>query len=293
VTAAVAMAAASGLSYGASDFSGAIASKDNDATVVAATVQAISLVVLGAIVLMSTTDATTADIAWGALAGLGGGLGLATFYRALARGPMSTAASLTALVSAAIPVATGLVLGDKPGALTLIGIGIAVPAGVLVAAGGLESRAHGLLSPRDRAVAASERRRTQQLSVVAGIGFSLFFIALSRTSEDAGLLPLVSARGTSVAALGVLIVMTGGSRSITRAAMWPMIAAGLLDCAANVLYLSALRDGTFTWVAALSSLYPVSTVLLARVLLDERLSRWQIVGLFMAASAMVLVAVGA
>ena len=290
---AVALAAAAGLSYGASDFSGAVASKDNDATAVATGVQIVSLAALGIIVALSTTDASTVDLLWGGLAGLGGGLGLATFYRALALGPMSTAAAITALVSAAVPVLAGLGLGDRPALLTLVGVALAVPAGVLVAAGGTARTTRARWSPRDHAVMGTSKRQTQALSVIAGFGFGLFFIALSRTSEEAGLMPLVSARALSVGALLLFMVVTGARRSLVRRSWTGVIIAGCLDCAANVMYLQAVRSGDFTWVAALSSLYPVSTVLLARLLLDERLARLQIVGLAMAAGAMVLVAVGA
>lgn len=290
---AVVLAAAAGMSYGASDFSGAVASKDNDSSAVAALVQVVSLFALSGIVAFSTTNAGTGDLVWGAIAGIGGGLGLATFYRALALGPMSTAAALTALVSAAVPVLAGLALGDRPAALTLIGIGLAVPAGVLVAAGGTATTTRARWSPRDHALMGVHKRQTQTLSVVAGFGFGVFFIALSRTSDEAGLMPLVSARAMSVAALVLFMLLTGAKPRVGRRSWAGVVVAGFLDCAANVMYLQAVRGGDFTWVAALSSLYPVSTVLLARLLLNERLHRLQVVGLAMAAGAMTLVALGA
>ncbi|MEL7158064.1 MAG: EamA family transporter, partial [Actinomycetota bacterium] len=117
---AVALAAVSALSYGASDFTGAVASKKNDATVVTVAVQAVSLVALGAIILAFPSGRLIGvDLAWGALGGLGTAIGLVMFYKALALGPMSVAAALTALWSSAIPVVTGLALGDRPGAVTL------------------------------------------------------------------------------------------------------------------------------------------------------------------------------
>ena len=291
---AVILAALSGLSYGASDFSGAMASKDNDATVVTVAVQMVSLAVLAVFLVFSTAQPTTADLAWGALAGVGGGIGLSTFYRALAIGPMSTAAALTALISAAVPVLTGLLLGDRPPAITLLGVALAVPAGVLVSVG--STGVHGVLRagpPRERVVAGRRTRQTRGLSVVAGLGFSLFYIALSRTSEDAG----------AVAPVGCPRGLGPRPRPGDRGP--PLVPAdrprglrcgdhrrGVLDFAANGLYLEALRHGTFTWVAAISSLYPVSTVMLARVVLGERLGRVQVAGLGMAGAAMVLVAVG-
>ena len=290
---AVLLAALSGLSYGASDFSGALASKEDDATVVTVAVQSVSLAALALIVAVAGADATTTDLAWGALGGLGGGAGLALFYRALAIGPMSTAASLTALISAAVPVVAGLALGDRPSAITLLGVSLAVPAAVLVAAGGGSLHGAPIAAPRERVAARRVGRRTPVLSVLAGFGFGLFFIALSRASEDAGLFPLVSARAASVMALSAFLL---GRRSFVRVSRgsWTVVGiAGILDCAANSFYVIALRYGTFTWVAAISSLYPVSTVLLARVFLDERLTRVQVGGLALAGGALVLVAVGA
>ncbi len=151
---AVVYAALAGLSYGAADFSGAIAAKRDDATLVTLVVQVVSLLALGAVLLVfSTGEILGSDMVWGAVAGLGAAAALALFYRALAIGPMSTAASLTALVGAAIPVIVGLLLGEVPGPITMIGVAIAVPAAVLVSVGGTGIRGQPVgLPPRERAI---------------------------------------------------------------------------------------------------------------------------------------------
>ncbi len=292
---AVAFAALSGLSYGAADFAGAIASQRNKETLVTAVVQLVSLLaLLVAIVVWVDGSPTQSDYLWGALGGLGTALGLVTFYKALAQGPMATAASLTALWGAGIPVVTGLVLGDVPGWIQLIGIAIAVPAAVLVSVGGMSLDVLATnTTPRERVAGLSSAVNTKALAILAGIGFGLFFVALGRTSEDAGLYPLVGARVASIAAMIIVISGQRDWEKLETKALPILVVTGLLDFAANAFYLTALKYGSFTWVAAISSLYPVSTVLLARLVLQERLARLQIVGLVMAGTALTLVAAGA
>ena len=292
---AVLLATLSGISYGASDFSGAIATKKNNAALVTFVVQVISLIALaGILVSTSSATVTVVDLLWGALGGIGATIGLTTFYRALADGPMSTAASVTALVGSLVPVTTGLALGEVPNNPTLVGIALAIPSAIIVSVGGLE--AHALareLSPRARSIARARIAATRRLSLIAGLGFGLFFIALAQASSDSGLYPLLGARGASIAVLGVLLTSRRSWNTIARSDFGSIGIAGLLDCAANSFYLLALADGSVTWVAAVVSLYPVCTVLLARVLLKEELSRVQIAGLVMASSALVFVGLGA
>ncbi len=292
---AVLFASLSALSYGASDFSGALASNDNDSSLVTVAMQIVSLVTLLAVIAFYVPEVrTTEDLLWGALGGLGAAYGLTTFYKALALGPIATAASITALTSAAVPVLAGLALGDRPSAITMVGIALAVPAAVLVSAGGTGSHASPLrTTPRERVAALGGGNRTRILAASAGLGFGLFFVALSRTNVESGLYPLIGARLASIAALTLVLTTQKLWAPITRR-WWPIVLlAGILDCAANSFYLLALPHGSFTWIAAISSLYPVATVLLARFVLKERLARLQIVGLAMAAAAMVLVTAGA
>lgn len=292
---AVALAALSGLSYGSADFAGAIASQRNKATLVTAVGQVVSLLaLLVAVVVWVDGTATTADYAWGAIGGLGAALGLVMFYKALAQGPMATAASLTALWGAGIPVVTGLALGDVPGWVQLIGIAVAVPAAVLVSVGGMSLDLLATnTTPRERVAGLANSANTKVLAIIAGGGFGLFFVALSRTGEDAGLYPLVGARVASIVALVVIISANRDWEPVDRRTLPVIVLTGLLDFAANAFYLTALKYGSFTWVAAISSLYPVSTVLLARVVLHERLARPQVAGLAMAGIALTCVAVGA
>lgn len=298
---AVLFATLSGLSYGASDFSGGLASKRSDPVAVTLAMQMVSLAALVAVLIIRPDGQLVAtDLAWGALAGLGIALGLTTFYRALAQGPMSTAASVTGLVGSLIPVVVGLGLGHVPGAITLAGIGIAIPAGIVVSVGGLAMVVTGRdLGPRSRVRSSRQQSRTRGLALLAGTGFGFFFVSLAQTSADGGLHPLLGARGAAIVALIVVLGLRslrrdrGAAATVDRADWLAVLVAGILDCSANSFYLLALEGGSLTWVAAIVSLYPVATVLLARLVLAERIVRAQAAGLVGAGLALVLVGVGA
>lgn len=291
----VVLAAVAGLSYGAADYAGAVASKDTNAGLVTLAMQVVSLFCLGPALWFLRPDVVQlSDFAFGALGGVAAAIALVSLYRALAIGPMSTAAGITGLVGAAIPVVVGLLLGDRPGALALVGVAASVPAVVLLSATSnpLRRRVFSGRTPREQVALAERANRTRVLAVVAGAGFGLFFVALSRTDPDSGLFPLVGARAASIPFLAGALSVQRAWKPIARS-VWPtVVLAGVLDLAANAFYLLALVDGVFTWVAAIVSLYPVSTVLLARFLLKERLVPTQVIGLIMAGSALVLVAVG-
>ncbi len=292
----VLLAVLSGISYGASDFSGALATKRNDAALVTLVVQIISFAAIGVLLFIGFggSEPTPIDFVWGALGGIGATVGLTTFYRALAEGPMSTAAAVTGLVGSLVPVTAGFLMGEVPNNPTLLGIALAIPAAIIVSVGSIETTALSrTLSPRARSLLRTQIGETRRLSVVAGLGFGLFFVALAQTSENSGLFPLIGARAASIGALAILLTIRKSWTSVD-ANDYPSIGvAGLLDCAANSLYLLALADGSITWVAAVVSLYPVATVLLARLFLNEHLSRLQVAGLAMASSALVFVSLGA
>ncbi len=295
---AVVFATISGLSYGASDFSGGLASKRSDPVAVTLAMQVASLLALLAVLTVYRPGSLLGtDLLWGAAAGLGIAVGLSAFYEALARGPMSTAASVTGLVGSLIPVLVGLALGEVPSSLTLAGIALAVPAGVAVSVGGLARLADGIdLGPRDRIRLRLRQARTRTLALVAGAGFGSFFVALAQTSADGGLHPLLGARAAAIAVLGLAAALRARSAvrvGVDRGDLGAIVAAGVLDCSANSFYLLALDGGSLTWVAAVVSLYPVATVLLARLVLAERIVPVQTAGLVGAATALVLVGVGA
>jgi drug/metabolite transporter (DMT)-like permease len=219
-----------------------------------------------------------ADLAWGAAAGLAGAGGLVVFFRTLARGVMSVIAPVTAVTAAAVPVLVGLLYGNHVGVWAGVGIALALVAVVLVSAeGGLSA----LRSARPAALAPA---------LLAGSLFGLFFVLLDRTSSDSGLTPLVTARIASVGLVVVLALAGRQSLRVTRAALPLVAASGVGDMGANALFLLATQtDGQLAITGVLASLYPVSTVILAQVVLRERLVGAQVVGLLSAVGAVVLI----
>lgn len=290
---AVALAGFAGLFYGASDFSGAAASRGNHPTVVTLGVQLVSAVALAGALFLVPGTLQASDVIWGAAGGLSLAAGLALFYEALSTGPIATAAALTALVSSSLPIITGLLLGDELKPLTLVGVGLAVPAAVLVSAGEVgihHNRTN--TTPRERVVGRRRLARTRMLSVGAGTLFAGFLVALGQVSEDAGLFPLIGTRAAAIGLLVILITAQGVWSPISRRSTPMVLGAGLFDCSADGFLVTAFAIGDLTWVSAISSLAPVSTVLLARIFFKERLTIPQIAGLAISVAALTLVAVG-
>jgi uncharacterized membrane protein len=276
---AMVLALASAVVYGMADFAGGLASRRATAAAVVALSQAAGLVAVVLLLPWLGGDPTPADLAWGAAAGVAGGLGLLLFYRALAAGVMSVVAPVTAVSAAALPVLGGLLLGERIGPLAAGGIVLALAAVVLVAA------EDGLGSLRDA------RLGTVAPALAAGAGFGLFFVVLDRTGEDSGLSPLVAARVVSVLMVGGLALATGRSLRISRRVLPVVVLAGVGDMTANALFLVATQvGGQLAITGVLASLYPASTVLLAQVVLRERLAGAQRAGLAVAAAAVVLIA---
>jgi len=276
-----ALAVAASIAYGAADFLGGLATK-RGSTVFSAVVwsQAAGLVlVLLALPVLPPASPTAADLAWGAATGLAGGIGLAFLYRGLAVGVMSVVAPVTAVCAVIIPVAVGLALGERPTGIAAAGVALAFVSIVLISQSGEveEGKRAGTGVP---------------IAIASGIAIGIFLVCLQRTGRSAGLWPLVPARIVSVsfiAAAGLL----AREKLLPRRESWPIVVGGgALDMAANVLYLIAVRRGTLAIVATLTSLYPAGTILLARIVLSERLRLVQQAGVACAVLAIVLIVSG-
>jgi drug/metabolite transporter (DMT)-like permease len=220
-----------------------------------------------------------ADVAWGVLGGLVSVVAIALLYACLAIGPMSILSPLTAVVSAVVPMSVGLLAGDRLAPIGYWALGLALVAVVLIAAeGGLSS----LRTARPGALTPA---------LAAGACFGFFFVLLDRTAEDAGLTPLASARVASVAFVALLALAGGRSLRVPWAALPIVVLAGVGDMTANALFLLATQQGgQLAIVGVLASLYPASTVLLAQLVLRERLAGTQLAGLMAAAAAVALIA---
>lgn len=274
------LAALSAVAYGLADYSGGRASRSVASTVVTLIGQAISLVlVVIGVVLIGTPMASAHDLWWGAAGGVAGAFALIGFYRALSLGSMTVVAPTTAVVSAVLPVVVGLALGERPSAMALIGIVAACLAVALVS---------GAIGTRHQHTAPS----TVALAALAGIGFGFIFIAFARTADDSGLWPLVTARIASVPVVAIVVLLTKPGRGALGAVIWLVVASGVLDMGANLLYLEASHRGLLSIVAVISAMYPVSTVCLAFALDHERVSKSQAAGLACAVTALALVSLG-
>lgn len=275
---AVVLALFSAATYGIGDFCGGMASRRVAATTVLLWSHLLGLALFLSVAPFVAGSATGGDMAIGALGGLCGAAGVGLLYKGLAIGPMSVVAPITALLSATVPVVAGLLEGERPSIGVTIGMVAALAAIVLVSAEG-----EGSLRPSDlRGVA---------FALGAGLGFGLFFVTLSHVGEDSGIWTLVAARLASVSAVGALMLLGRVPRGVPQPGSWLLtLAAGSLDAVANVFYLLATREGLLTVVSVLTALYPVGTVVLARVVLKERFARVQRVGMVLALPAAVLMA---
>jgi drug/metabolite transporter (DMT)-like permease len=196
---------------------------------------------------------------------------------------MSIVAPLTAVFAAALPVFAGLALGERLSVITTTGIALAAVAIVLI---GQEQGS----KPRSLAQQASARGIT--LSIVAGLLVGVFFVSLERTSAASGLWPLVPARLVAIGLFTASALAGGRPVLIPRAVASVAIGAGVLDMLANALYLIAVQQGPLSVVATLASLYPASTIILARVVLGERWSRLQAAGIATAVAATTMIVGG-
>lgn len=241
--------------------------------------QALALVAFAAaawVVGEAASGMPAAGWAWSAAAGVAGLVGLVAFYSALASGTMGVVAPLAAL-GVVVPLAVGLVGGERPSTMQLVGAGLGVLGGVL--ASGPE-------------VAAGASRRPIVLALLAGVAFGLTLVFLARGSEDSPLLTLVGMRATSVTIVLVVALAARTLGGVRRGDLPVLGLVGLLDGGANLTYAIATTGGLLSLVSVLASLYPAVTVVLARLLHHERMTRVQDAGVLAAVVGVVLVAAG-
>lgn len=274
------LALAAAVSFGTADFLGGLATRRSSALLAVLVAQLAGLGLVVPVVLLSGESADGPSLAWGMAAGVCGCVGLVVFFRALADGVMSAAAPITAVVSAGLPVLTGVLLGERPAGQAWLGVGAGLLAVAAISRGG---------EPGDRVY----RGRALALAVAGGVGFGLFFVLLSRAPASSGLWPLVGARLGSLATLATLVLVVLARHSpwrSERAALRLAVVSGALDMTANALFLLAVHRGQLALVAVLVSLYPAATVLLALGLLRERLGVSQLTGIGLALLAAALIA---
>ena len=277
------LALASSLSWGLSDFLGGVQSRRNALLAVLVLSQGVALVLLLAAVALGAPtghDTTATLLAVGC--GLFGMLALAAFYHALTIGTMSIVAPISA-TGTAIPVLVGLLSGEEPSPLQL--------AGIALAAGGVVLAARE--APAEDPARRRDNRRAVGLALFAAVGFGTFFAGIDRAEETADVAwVLLAARIADVTMLLVACAVLRPPLPRDRASLGPIAAIGALDLLANLLFVLAAARGLLSVVGVLGSLYPVVTVILARLVLDERLSRSQTRGVLITLAGVVALAAG-
>jgi drug/metabolite transporter (DMT)-like permease len=265
---------AASLCWGSGDFSGGLASRRANASSVVIAAYAIGFVLLVALALLwKESFPSSLDIVWGALAGLAGAIGLISFYSALSIGRMGIAAPVSAVLTASLPVLFSAFTQGLPSVIQLGGFVLALLAIALI------SRPEG----------AKGRPEGIGLAVLAGCGFGCFFILISRVNATSTFWPLAVARFTSVLFL-LLIVRIRKQQTLPPFKVAPLVLlAGVLDAIGNAFFVLAAHAGRLDVAAVLSSLYPAATVLLAALVLRERVNRIQAIGILLALVAVPLI----
>ena len=273
---AVLLALLSSVLWGSADFLGGLLSRRRAAYAVVGASQAAGLVV--ATIAAVVTDGFGSPLGWlvpSVLAAVAGALGLVCFYAALASGTMGVVSPIAAL-GAVVPVVGGLLAGEQPSALASAGIAVALVGAV--AASGPELQG-------------SAGVRPVLLAVVAGLGFGLAMLFIARGAETDAVMTMWGMRLTSVSGFVVAAVITRNLGGLQPTDVGPLVVVGVGDVSANLLYGFATQLGYVSVTSVLASLYPVATVLLARVVLHERLLRIQYVGVLTALAGVALVSI--
>lgn len=293
VAALLGLAAAVG--YGAADFVNGLLSRRADALSVALWSQAASVVLLVvAVVVLPVGGPSAAALGWGSVGGAALAVGFWLYFRGLARARMGVVASIAAVVAALLPVVISLALGERPSVLALTGMLVALVAIALVSLPAArssrpESKAP---APPKPSLRAAVFRPGAAESVGAGVAFASFFISMGRTGSSHALWPLLAATAVSLVVLGAVTVASRQWWPATGLRWRTVALAGALGTAGSLAFLLATRQGLVSISAVFASLSPAVTVLLARLVIGERLAGHQLGGLSAAIIGVALMAAG-
>jgi drug/metabolite transporter (DMT)-like permease len=286
------LALAAAALYGTADFLGGVAARKTSPFIVSAlTMPAGELVVLAVLAVVALTRGGPlvdfggwAGLEWAAAGGVAGAIGLIAFYAGFASAPMSVVAPVSALVSTVLPVGVAMAEGERPTASVIAGALLCLAAIVLV-------------SVEPGAARSADKLRGLGYGVAAGAAFGLFFVFLKLAGHGGVLWPVAVQRlaGCVVALAAIAIVrpggLTAGRLTVGGQLLRIALLSGALDAGANVCYVLATRMGMFGLAVVITSLYPGATVLLARLVLHERMRALQRAGLVLAAAGVILVSV--
>lgn len=242
----------------------------------------VAMVLLAVLAAVVGGEISGGALLWGALCGISQAFGVWWFYAALGSGPISVVSPLTAVLVAGLPVGVGVALGERPGVLAAVGVVVALAAVVLV------SRE----STTDEVATHPFTTKVAWLTVGAGLAFGLNFVLIDQAPAESRLWPLVFARIAATVLVVVIAALSGHMHVPTGVPFRLAVLAGVLDTVANVAMLLALQASLLSLAGVLMSLYPAATVLLAIVVLRERVNRWQGVGMALALAAVAMIAGG-
>ncbi len=240
----------------------------------------VSTVLLGVLALSVGGPVHPGAVLWGSLYGISQAIGVWWFYAALGAGPISVVSPLAAVLNAAVPVAAGVAFGERPGQMACIGVAVAMLAVFLV------SRE----SPDDDDVRTHRfTLKVAWLTVGAGVAFGLDIVLLHQAPVECRMWPLFFARASATVLVFTVAKATGNFQLPSKTPLRLAVAAALLDSCANIAMLMALHAWLLSLASMLISLYPAATVVLAVVVLRERVTRWQGLGMVLAMLAVGLI----
>lgn len=276
------LALAAGLGYGISDFVGGLASRHVSSLRVVLVSYPIALALLIVPTLVVGGQISAGAVGWGCVYGFLQAFAIWWFYAALGAGPISVVSPLTAVLVAGIPVGFGLLLGERPGAIAAVGVVLALIAVVLVSreATDQDVRPHKFTA------------KVAWLTVGSGIAFGLIFVVIHQAPVEAKLWPLVFGRVVATVIVIVIAALSNNLRPPTGTPLKLAVVGALLDAVSNVATLLALQSSMLSLAGVLISLYPAATVLLAIIVLRERVTVWQSVGMVLALVSVAMIASG-
>jgi len=277
------------LGFGAADFAGGLAAKRLHTLAVTGAVAFVGLIVLGTTSLLLQDEWSVEGAFWGAMSGVTGVAAIGLLYACLARGPMSILSPTTAVLSALVPMTYGLIRGEGLSPWVYPALGLALVAVVLVG-----------FVPDERAIRPTPTALL--MAIGSGVLIGLFYIFIDLAPDSSGITPLVANRMLQFTLVGLIllvVVLAKGRGFLVKPSVdpwpwsrviWVLVAGGILDALSNIAVLTGFRVGEVTIVAVLTALYPAGTILLASLVLHERIQRVQWVGLGLALVASMLLA---
>ena len=261
--------------WGVGDFTGGMAAKRANVFAIVALAHCADFLVMVVVAwLLHSAIPTFPEIRWALFSGLANGLALAALYRLLSVGTMSIAAPLSAVLAAGLPVIYAAYAEGIPRPLQLAGFAVAALAIFLLASPHPE---HG-------------RPKGLGLAILSGVGFGLFFIALHKATPHSYFWPVAISRFGSMFVAVCMLFGTKSRPGFSARTAWLSLGSALFDLGGNLLFVVAAHTARIDIASVVASLYPAATVLLARMILKERVTRLQEMGIFAALAAVAMIA---